>query len=1064
MLYFAYRDLAASGTGLADLAGAAGSVIEAAGDLISVLGPLISFLAGIIIFFTGKSKEQKQAEKRKKKAKEKREKARKAVEDRLAIKDLALTLPNQDEVEVSWKPLGESVKYTVTLVRTDVGGGHTCLIDKTTENHKVSVKSDKVKFDSKLFLATVHASISAKGQDFNGAAQVISKGVIPLLPPPSKLEVESKRDGREIHVRFSAVEFAKEYKVEVVNHSHALTTETAIVKLGPKDKEGTHVFYAEKLKLEAPGDYQIGVCALEQDKGPQEFKYSNEHLYLVAAPSDVDFTYEPTLQQLSAKWKVSSTQKISHYLCEIQSVETNDVVFSNDLTEPKDGSLESALQIKLSRISDKAKSPYRLRVCSLGEQGTLASVFVSSKDQLSFLPPVQGISTSYDPQSNQLTVDWSPVTGATKFEVTITDKTGSSSVARKVISGGKINNTVFSMDQVQLKCGEKYAVSLIAEGSDALHLPSVPSTASTEFALLPKPPSISQEYYFDKKELKVTFQPVPDAEAHLIEIFSETTPKEIECRHVVPKPAQDWPSTINYSFDVATLKSADGGPFKSKVTAQGNAKWINSLPCVSPTEINRSKAPTSVALKSNAKARQLDIIVSSTPGEFTATIEDTAHKSRQVNKQSFVVKQDNTETQSVHQTLLTVPINVVEETEGAVYQAAVVNNGDQKCLPSVVKKSNEVALLDPPGSVTQEFQNDVFTVAWKCVKSAAGYDIKVYNTKTKSTAIEKKITSGLRPVGDEMKEEFDRNTLVLQSGGLYQTLITVIGDEYSIGGKSAISKTTIPSYSSPKDVSITFNNITRQMHVHCTPVIGDVAVELGVIDVDKLKTSDGNVEKALLTSMVLTSSKDEGKPFEVLFDESILSKSHDGSYKGAAQILNIQGQPSLPSGFSISHDQVTWLKAPKVNLSYVPQTSSMEISWCAVNPAILYLVEILQTREDVKGKDSTLIPFSQVMSQDADSCYVKIKDIDIKENDKFKAKVQPQHAPGSLIRTDESIGYSNITLVCESSPFNVDVLKAGDETVLVSWERLSPLVFEFDVLKISGGIEKQVKTEVCIIN
>ena len=92
------------------------------GVVVGALVAIISFIAGIISFFTGKSKERKEAEERRKEAERKGDRARKLVEDRLVILNLSIALPKPDEVEVSWRPLEENVKYSVRLTRTDLGG------------------------------------------------------------------------------------------------------------------------------------------------------------------------------------------------------------------------------------------------------------------------------------------------------------------------------------------------------------------------------------------------------------------------------------------------------------------------------------------------------------------------------------------------------------------------------------------------------------------------------------------------------------------------------------------------------------------------------------------------------------------------------------------------------------------------------------------------------------------------------------------------------------------------------------------------------------------------------
>ena len=1043
---------------MAELAASAVSVIAQVAVVVAALVAIISFIKGIISFFTGKSKEQKEAEKSRKEAERKGEEARKIVEDRLVVSRLTMTLPKLDEVEVCWKPLEENVEYSVSLSRVDLGGVETVLLETTTENNKVKCKSDTVKYNSKQFKASVQASYLCRDVTFKGKEQSLRKDVKPLLPPPSKLEAQSKHDGREVHVRFSQVKYAVDYKAEVITHDGAIIG-SAIIKQPPENKEIIHVFCANKLTSGAPGKTRVGVCARVQDEGPEEFKYSPD-LYLVAAPSDLHLSYQPTSQQLSVEWKVRDTQKISCFLCELQSVVASTVVFSKEVAMPTGDNLKSIFKVHLSEIFDKAKSPYHVRVCSLGEQATLASVFVSTRDQVSFLPQVQGISPSYDHQSNQLTITWVPVQGATKYEVTIREKTSNSGVARKLTSDGTKTKMVCNMDEIQLKSGVNYVVSVIAEGSDTLHLPSMPSTADTEFFQLPKPASVSQEYSFEERMVKVTFQSVPDAAAHLIEVFNKTTPTKIAGKHVAPKPAGNWPPTVTYSFDIDNMNLNGGGPFMSRVIAQGNANWINSSPRVSPTELKCSEAPTRVSLKYNIQSKELEVVISSIPGQFTLTVEDTAHKGKQVSKHNFVVKEDAGNL-SVHQTLLKFPLNLAEEPRGARYQASVVNNGDQQYLPSEVKQSNEVLFLDPPASVSQEYKNGVFTVTWECVQSAAGYSIKVFNTKTKRTACEEKITSDLLQVGNQMKKDFDVLSLPLESNGLYQSLVMVLGDEINIGGASTMSKSTIPSCPSPLDVSIVFNNETRRMRVGCHPADAAAAIRLGVINADKIKSKEANCQEALLGYKVLTSNTGfDSKPVEAEFDDSVLIKSLDGVHKGVAQMVEKQGEFSLPSGFSVSQKEVAWLRpALPIHMIFDPGNSTLKITWTPVDLALRYVIEIIQTRKE-RSETITLIPFSDEVPGDAISCSINTENFAIKESDKFVAKVQPKGVQG-LVITLHSIGYSTETLVCENSPTNVEVLQVEDESVKVAWKGCSSTVFQLSVWKMSDvGAEAKVTSKV----
>ncbi|KAJ7363537.1 F-box only protein 2 [Desmophyllum pertusum] len=749
------------------------------------------------------------------------------------------------------------------------------------------------------------------------------------------------------------------------------------------------------------------------------------------------------------QWNVSDAKNISSYLCEIHSIEANTVVFSKEVAGSVGDSLESSLKIDLNEISDKTKSPYRIHVCSLGVSATLASVFVTSNGNLSFLPQVDGISRSYDPQSNQLTVSWLPVNGAPKYNVSIREKTSISSVVSILTSDGEKTKVVFEMGNVPLHSGVKYVVTVVAEGSDALHLPTLPSTSDTEFAQLPKPASVSQEYSFEEKKIKVTFQPVSDASAHLIEVFNVITPIKIAGKQVVPKATGvDWPATEVCSFDVYDMTFHGGAQFKTRVIAQGNANWIDSSPGISSTTLTCSDAAISVALY-NTPTDDLMIVVSSRPGHFTAKLQDIVDNRAMT--QTFCVKRDTVD-DSVHQTLLEFPINPDEEPRGAIYQAFVLNTGDQQYLPSEVKESDEVPLLDPPASVSQEYKDGVFTVVWKCVQSATGYYIRVYNTKTGSTASEVSVTSDVRPAGEQMKKEFDVDSLLLESDGLYQTSVMVLGDEVSIGGASTKSNTTITSFPSPEDVKITFNNETRHMLVRCSSVKGAVSIKLGVVDADELKNDETNIQGALLRSQKVTiTSGDDSKSVEAEFGGRVLllHKSHDGLYRGVAQVMEKHGEVSLPSGFSISDDVVAWLKPPvPIQMHNIaPAKSYLMINWTPVNLAVRYLVQILQKREDKNGT-TTLIPFSNEAPGNVYCFGVNMANVNVDESDKFVAKVQSIGNPGTVI-TIHSTGYSSETLVCDNSPTDIDVLQVEDETVKVTWKGDSATTFQFSVWRMS---------------
>ena len=753
MFFFSYR-AAEGAVSIAELATSAVSVITQVGIVVGALAAIISFIAGIISFFTGKSKEQKEAEERRKEAERKEEKARKLVEDRLVIEDLSIALPKGNEVEVSWKPLEENVKYSVLLKRIDLGGVETALLEATTENNKVNVKSDAIKYNTKQFMVSVQASFLCRGMSFKGREQSLSKSVTPLLRAPSRVEVESKQEGREVHVLFSQVEYAVDYKAEVITHDGSVIG-SAIIKRPPGHKDGVHVFHADELYSGLPGETKVRVCARRHDEKVNEFKYSSG-VYLVAAPSDLRHSYEPLSQELAVKWKVNDTHNISSYLCEIQSVEAHAVVFTKEVPKSIGDPVESNLKIHLNDLSDKTKSPYRIRVCSLGASATLASPFVNSNGNMSFLRQVDGITPSYDPQSNQLTVSWVTLTGATKYKVAIREDTNISSVVGNLTSEGDTNKVVFDMGKVRLKIGVKYVVTVIAEGSDTHHLPGLPSTADNKFTQLQKPASVSHEYSFEERKVKVNFQPVSLASAHLIEFFDETTPANIAGKYVVSKATDsfDWPPIVMYLFDVDNMRLVGGDQFKSRVTALGNTNWINSPPRVSVTALKCSKGPISVALKYSAESSKLMIILSSRPGQFAVKVEDTFHKGRTISTQQLVVKK-STGRGSIHQTVLNIPLVSGEEPQGATYQAFAQNTGDHQYLPSEVKPSNEVPLLDPPDSVTQEYKGSIFTVAWKPVQSAAGYYISVNNTKTGSTASAVRVVPDSGSTGEQMKKEFD---------------------------------------------------------------------------------------------------------------------------------------------------------------------------------------------------------------------------------------------------------------------------------------------------------------------
>ena len=1053
-----------SSDSLETVASAAVSVMSQVASVVKILAGLISFISAIITFFTGKSKEQKEAERRQKEAKQKRDMARKIVKDRLEIKSLSLDLPKRDELEGSWNVIEENVTFSVRLTRTDVVGKETTLLETTTMDNKVNFTGDEVKYNAKQFTIYVTAHYECNDVTFSGEKQSLSKKETPFLHAPSKLEVESKQDGREVHVTFSQVEYAEDYQAEVLTHDDK-TIGSAIVQRPPKrkdetsifeerdkdkDKDVTHLFHAEKLTSGVPGKTTVRVCARRKDAQVNEFKNSTD-LYLVAAPSGLDVSYDPQSQQLSVKWKVKDAQKISSYHCEMHSVQANEVVFRKDVANSEDDNFESHLIIPLSEISDKAKSPYRIRVCSLGVSATLASAFISSNDNLSFLPHVDGITPTYDPQSNQLAVSWVPVTGATKYKVTIAEERNISSIVGNLISPGDKNKVLFDRENIQLKSGAKYVVTVAAVGSDALHLPGLPSTADKKFALLQSPVSVSQEYSFKEgsSKIKVTFQPVADASAHLIEVFNEDSPKNIAGKHVYTKPSgsEDWPQTATYSFDVEGMRFSGGDRFKSRVTAQGDANWINSQPCASSNAFQCGDAPASVALKYSVETSKLMILISSRPGHFVAKLEDTFHKGGTISTRKFVVEQHTGE-ESVQQTPLGILLTSDEERQGAIYQAFVQNTGDQHYLPSEIKQSNEVKVLDPPHSVTQAFNDNIFTVTWKCVQSAAGYIIRVYNKKTANIASEVNITHDLGLPGKEMKKDIDVDSMSLESNGSYETRVMVLGDEVSIGGASAKSSTRIPSFPSPEEVEIAFNNDTRHMAVSCSSVKDAVSLKLGVVDADKLINQEGNIKKALLSfKNVTVSSSDASKPSVAEFDDSVLIQSLDGLHRGVAQVTEIQGKVSLPSGFSISEDVVAWLRPAKpIKMSFNPDYPTLKITWASVTLALRYLVEILQQREGQDGT-TTSTAFSDVVPSDALSCYVSIEKVNFQENDKFVAKVQPFGSPGTVI-TLRSTAYSD-AVVCKNAPTDVKVLNMEDKTVKVTWKGEAGDSFQLSVWKTS---------------
>ena len=1055
MLFFSLLSRAAeAGASLAELATQAVTVIAQASVVIAAVAAIVSFIAGIITFFTGKSKEQKEAEKRQETAKKKADQARKIVEDRLTIEDLKITLPKSDELEVTWKKLEENVKYKVFITCTDLGGAKITLKEETMESNKVIIIDEAVKYNAEAFAASIQAIYTCRGEIFTGKGKSLSVNATHRLRAPSKVEAESKEEGRELHLTFSQVEFAEDYKAEVTALEGSVIG-SAIINRPPEHKDGTHVFRTDKLASGLPGMIKVRVCArsAEDKEGENDFKYSSD-LYRVAAPAHFRHSYKSALHELSVEWSVNDAHNISSYLCEIHSVQKNTVVYSGGVATPKDADLSSILKIRLDEIIDKSLSPYQIGVRSLGSSVALASTFVNSDLHLSFLPQVEDISPSYDSQSNQLLVSWTLVTGATKYIASIGEISGLSSPAGNLTVDGHRNNVVFEIENVALKAGIKYAVSVVAEGSDAQHLPSMPSTSSTEFTRLPSPAAITQEYSFEERKIKVTFQPVPDAVAYMIEVFNEKFPSQIAGRKVFPN------GEVTCSFDIDNMSFSGGMRFKSRVIAQGHANSINSAPCVTDAGLTCSEAATTVALKYSVEGNNLIVTFASRPGNFTVKVEDTSHRDRIISTQSVHVKGNPKDKgkQPVLQSVLEIPLDTTKEPVGATYQASVLNTGDRQHLPSNVELSNEVPLLGAPDSVEQQYKDGIFAVAWTCVRSAVGYGVRVYNAKTGSTATEMSVTRDLSPAGKQMKKEFNVDSLFLEDNGVYQTAVTVLGNELNIGGTSSKTKTTVPSCSSPRSVKISFNNETRLMRVSCSPVKGAELFSLGVVDADKLQSQDTKIPDALLgLKKVTTTSGDLDKPVEVEFDDHVLISSLDGKHKGVAQVMGKEGVSSLPSVYSLSEDVVSWLKPPvPIHLSFDPLNSTLKITWNSVQLALRYLVEVLQNRIDEKGTTTTLIPFTREV--DSLSCDANIEDVKIEETDKFAAKVQPITNSGKVI-TDRSIGYSSQILVCEEAPTNFEVLQLEDEAVKLRWKGDVAKAFQIKVCR-QPGAQQDIITEV----
>ena len=1027
ILYFLSR-LAAAGESIARLAALSVGVIATAVLVIGALAGIVWFIKGIINFFSGKSKEQKEAEERQKAAKKKKDQAKKIVEDRLVIENPAVTLLKSDEVEVTWNPLEKGVKYRVQIACIDLGGTKKILKEDTTESSTVNVQNDAVKYNAKIFEASLQAFYVHGDTTFTGKVRSLSVNAKSRLRAPSKVKIESNQDGRELHVTFSQVEYAEDYKAEIVDHDGSVIG-SAIIKRPAEQREGTRVFRAEELTSSPPGLVKVRLCAQRGDS-ENDYKHSSD-LYRVAAPSHVRHFYKPASQEVSVEWNVSNAQDISSYLCELLSAEEKTVVYSRQVVKPKNGGLNSNVRIQLSKVAEKSKSPYQLRVCSLGSSTALASSFYNSSDYLYFLQQVKGVSASYDPQTDRLTVSWAYVSGATTYSVSIQEKSSMSSAAASNVVDGHMKSTVFEMENVDLTVALPYVVAVIADGSDSQHLPSMPSTASTEFTRLPSSSSIVHEYTVKERKIKVTFRPVPNAPSYIIEVFNQRFPSQVAGREVVPKANRE----VTCSFDVDNMRFSSGAGYKSRVIAQGSENLINSVPCITTTALTCSDAATRVTLKYSVEWEQLTVTFVSRPGTFIANVDDISHKDRAISTQIVTVKESTEQNgkQSLCQSVLDIPLNIAKEPLGAMYQASVLNTGDHQYLPSGITRSNEVPLLDSPDPVEQQYKDDVFTVSWKSVHLASAYNVRVYNSKTGNIASEVRITSDILPVGKRKKKDFTVDSLSLESNGAYKTLVQVLGNDESIGGACAKSNTTISSFSSPEYVKIFFDNETRLMHVDCSSVKGAASFNLGVVDAGKLSSHETIIQDYLLGSKTVTVSSDDWKkPIDVQFDDRVLIPSLDGKHKGVARVMGRQGHDmSLPSGYSISDETVSWLRpAVPILVSFNPVNSALKITWTSVELAIRYLVEVLQTKDGDNGATATLTLFSDEV--DSLSYDANIEDVNIEETDKFTAKVQPIGKPGAVI-TDHAIAYSSEALVCKTSPSQLEVLQIEDGKVNLVW-------------------------------
>lgn len=1014
--------------------GATVSIAELAANAILVTGTVAAatilledikrFLKGIVNFFTGKTEQQKEAENRLQEAKRKGKEALQAVEDRLVIEGLMITLPESDQIQVTWKLLEKGVEYKVQIVCIELGGAKKTLQDVTTTRSTVNVQNEAIKYNAKTFKASVEAFYKQGDNMFRGKEQSLAVDAVTRLYAPSKVQIESKQGGRELHVLFSQVKYAEGYKVEVLSHDGSVIGD-AVFKPSAEENDGRLVFQAQELASGPPGLITVRVCAqlYQRETSDNEFRYSGD-LYRVASPSNVRLSYKSGSQVVNVQWSVTNAQDISSFLCEVLSLEEKATY--QQVLAPKHGHLSFSIQIPLIDITTSSDPSYQLRVCSTGSPTALASSFFASDERLSFLKKVKIISSSYDPQANRLTVSWLPVPGAVTYVASIHAKSSlSSSTSTKVVES--FNDRVeFKMGDVQLITGLPYVVSVMADGNDLQHLPSLPSITSKEFTKLPRPASVIHDYAFEERKIKVTFTPIPNATASKIEVVNVNFPSQVACELVTPNTA----TKVDCSFDVESMSFVSGASYKSQITALGNETLINSIPCVTDTVLTCSDNVETLTLKYSEAWKQMVVSFDSGQGIFLLRVEDVSKKKRPITTQIIAVKQSE---QPVHQSAVEIPLNVTKEPLGARYQASVMNTGDHEYLPSGTAQSNEVLLLNPPDPVEQQYKEEVFTVLWKSVDSAPGYKIRVYNSKTASTAIEETI-SDLAPAGKQMRKDFFLGSLLLESDGAYETVVQVLGDELNIGGASAKSNTSIPSLSSPKCVEISFDNDTHRMHVSCCFVKDAASFNLGVVDAKKISSQGATIQNALLGLKTFIVNKDclDG-PVEVDFGDSVLIKSLDGEHKGVAQVSSKQDDCAiLPSEYSISKGVVSWLRpAVPIHLYFIPVDSVLKITWTSVRLAVNYVVEVLQTRDDENGATTTLIPISKEvdgLSYEADT-----EDLDIEETDKLLARIQPIAVEGSVIK-DHAIANSSEVLVCQGSPSQIEVLEVNDEAVKLTWK------------------------------